>query len=446
MNIIEQTIKKFLKNYNINKPENIFLVAFSGGYDSMCLLNCLKNICENKIIAIHLNHNWRGEESDTEEKNCKEFCTKNSIEFYSEKLPSDIAHTETDARNARYDFFDRCAKKFHSNIIFTAHNKNDNAETLIYRIAKGTGISGLCGISSHRDIFYRPLLDIDRNTIEKYCKNNNLKPNNDSSNKDTIHKRNLIRSDILPLFQEINPNTINALTSLIQNAKDEEEIACEYIEQIKNKIQKNSKFNTKDFLNLSNPIQMRIIYDLVIPLVPQDYDKKRIQTLLKFIVENNTSKSGKICSVTTGYDLYVCEKYFELIEKKNNENINIKIDKTGEYKNGRITVNICECDSMPDKTDKHSGRVVYVDFSSIDFNFEFRNRQDGDIIQPYGMNGHQKLKKYLNSKKIPNHKKDELLFLTQGKEILWAPNIGLSDKIKVTKNPTHKIEVKTDGN
>ena len=62
------------------------------------------------------------------------------------------------------------------------------------------------------------------------------------------------------------------------------------------------------------------------------------------------------------------------------------------------------------------------------------------------MNGHQKLKKYLNSKKIPNHIKDELLFLTQGKEILWAPNIGLSDKIKVTKNPTHKIEVKTDGN
>jgi tRNA(Ile)-lysidine synthase len=87
-----------------------------------------------------------------------------------------------------------------------------------------------------------------------------------------------------------------------------------------------------------------------------------------------------------------------------------------------------------------------VDLSAVDFDFELRNRKDGDIIQPFGMNGHQKLKKYLNSKKIPNHKKDELIFLAQGNEILWAVDLGLSDKIKVTTKPTHKIEVKINGN
>lgn len=445
MNNIEQTITTFLKKYNIDKPKDIYLVAFSGGFDSMCLLNALKNCAKNKIVAVHLNHNWRGVESDGEEQNCKDFCKKIGVEFYAEKLPDGAPQTETEARNARYVFFEKCAKKFDSNIIFTAHNKNDNAETIIYRMAKGTGISGLCAILPNRGIFYRPLLNIERKDIEKYCKENNLTPNNDSSNSDKIHKRNLIRNDILPLLSKINSNINDSLNSLIQSAKEEEQIVAEYIELIENKILKGGKYKTKEFLNLAEPLQMRIIYNLITPLVPQDYDRQRIQTLLDFIKENYESKSGKICSVTTGYSLYVCEKYFELIKEKDAKKISIKINKIGEYKDGRISVNIRECTCIPDKTDKYSGGVVFVDFSSLDFDFEFRNRKDGDIIQPCGMKGHQKLKKYLNSRKIPNHKKDELLFLTQGNEILWAVGLGLSDKIKVTKNPTHKIEVKING-
>lgn len=446
MNNIEQTVKTFLKKYNIDKRENVYLVAFSGGFDSMCLLNALKNCTKDKIVAVHLNHNWRGEESDGEEQNCKDFCQKIGVEFYSEKLPDGVPQTETEARNARYDFFEKCAKKFGSKIIFTAHNKNDNAETLIYRLAKGTGVSGLCAIAPNRGLYYRPLLETDRKDIEKYCKENNLTPNNDSSNSDKIHKRNLIRSDILPLLSQINPNITDSLTSLIRSAKEEEQIVVEYIKLIEEKIFKDGKYRTKEFLKLSEPLQIRIIYNLVTPLVPQDYDRQRIQTLLDFVKENYESKSGKICSVTTGYNLYVCEKYFELVKEKEAQKISIKINKTGEYKDGRITVDIRECHSVSDKTDKFSGGTVFVDFSSLDFDFELRNRKDGDIIQPCGMNGHQKLKKYLNSRKIPNHKKDELLFLTQGNEILWAVGLGLSDKIKVTSKPTHKIEVKINGN
>lgn len=446
MNNIEQTIKKFLINYNLNSLESAYLVAFSGGYDSMCLLNALKNICKNKIIAIHLNHNWREEESDAEELNCANFCQKIGVEFYSEKLSKGVPNTETAARNARYEFFEKCAEKFNSKVIFTAHNKNDNAETLIYRMVKGTGVKGLEGIAANREIYYRPLLEISRKDIEKYCSDNNLIPNNDSSNKDKIHKRNLIRNDILPLFSQINPNIIDSLNSLALSAKEEEQIIKEYLELIKNKICHGEKFKTKEFLHLSDPIKMRIVYDIVAPLVPQNYDRERISILLDFIKNNHNSKSGKVCSVTTGYNLYVSEKYFELIKEKTTEKISIKINKNGEYKNGRITFSICKCDRFHNKTYKYSGRTVYVDLSSLNFNFEFRNRKEGDIIQPYGMDGHQKLKKYLNSKKIPNHEKDDLLFLAQGNEILWAVDLGLSDIIKVKTNPTHKIEVKIDGN
>lgn len=442
MNTIEQTIKNFLKEHNLDKSESIYLVAFSGGYDSMCLLNALKNISSNAITAIHLNHNWRGEESDSEEKNCKEFCKKTGVKFYSEKLPDDIPHCETEARNARYEFFEKCAKKFNTNIVFTAHNKNDNAETVLYRISKGTGIKGLKGIDKIRGIYYRPLLNTERKDIEKYCKTHHLNPNNDSSNNDNIHKRNLIRNDVLPLLQQINPDITESLNSLIKNANEEEQILNEYIDIIKNRICTETKFKMNDFLHLSYPVQMRLIYNLITPLVPQDYDRQRIQTLLDFINSNKNSKSGKICSVTTNYNLFVCSKYFELIKENKKEDVLIKINKTGEYKNGRITVNITECNSVPDKSNKFSGRTIYADLSSIDFDFELRTRNDGDIIQPFGLKGHQKLKKYLNSRKIPNHEKDSLLFLCQGNEVLWAVDLGISGKIKVKTVPTHKIEVR----
>ncbi|MBP3846592.1 tRNA lysidine(34) synthetase TilS [bacterium] len=446
MNLVEQTVKKFLEDYKLDKFDVPYLVAFSGGFDSMCLLNCLKNISNNRIIAIHLNHNWRGDESDIEEKNCKNFCKRIGVEFYSEKLPDGISCTETEARNYRYDFFEKCAKKFCSEIIFTAHNKNDNAETLLYRMAKGTGIVGLQGISPTRGLYYRPLLSTDRTTIEQYCNDYGLAPNNDSSNADNIHKRNLIRNEVLPKLKEINKNVIDSLNSLSQNATEEEQIINEYIEIIKGRICANDEYTTREFLKLSEPVQMRLIYNLVTPLVPQDYDRKRVKILYNFIHENYTSKSGKMCSVTSDYELFVSENHIKLLKKYHNEKISIKINQSGEYKNGRITVNICECNRMPDKTDKLSGGIVYVDLSAVDFDFELRNRNDGDIIQPLGMNGHQKLKKYLNSKKIPNYQKDELLFLAQGNEILWAINLGLSDKIKVKNKPTHKIEVKINGN
>lgn len=408
----------------------------------MCLLHALKQISSNRIVAIHLNHNWRGEESDNEELNCKSFCKSENIEFYSEKLPDNIEKNETAAREERYKFFERCSIKFGSRIIFTAHNKNDNAETLLYRITKGTGITGLQGIAPVRDLYYRPLLDSERFEIEEYCKLNNLNPNIDSSNDDVIHSRNLIRKIVLPELNKINPSIISSLNRLAQNAQEDTEIVDEYLELVKNKIFKNGEYNTSKFLELSYAMKMRMLYETVYPLVPQNYDRERIEILYNFILENKDSKSGKICSVTSGYNLFVCEKYFEIISSENSQSFLLKIDKCGEYKIGNSKVIISECQSLPESFESKSNSVVYVDLSGFDFDFCLRTRQNGDLIQPFGMSGHQKLKKYLNSRKIPNHQKDNLILLTKGNEVLWVCGLGISEKVRVKKQPTHKIEVK----
>ena len=204
--MIANEVKKFIDNYNLS---GTFIVAFSGGYDSMCLLDVLNKL-NYDVVAVHLNHNWRGEESFNEEQNCKNFAQSKGIKYYTEILPDNVEKTETAARIERYKFFEKCAKKFNSNVIFTAHNFDDNAETVLYRIIKGTGTIGLQGISEHRDIFYRPLLNVKRKEIEAYCKKNQLTPNVDSSNFNVNYKRNFIRHKILPLLNEINPKTMQS--------------------------------------------------------------------------------------------------------------------------------------------------------------------------------------------------------------------------------------------
>ena len=459
--MIEERVKSFIEKYNLSGK---FLVAFSGGFDSMCLLDVLHKMgCE--VVAIHLNHNWRGEESRQEEENCRKFAFERGIEFYSEILPDDIAQTENDARNARYEFFEKCAKKFNSKVVFTAHNYNDNAETVLYRIIKGTGTQGLQGILEHRDIYFRPLLSVSREDIEKYCLSNGLNPNKDSSNEDTKYKRNLIRKEILPLMQDINPNVIDAINSLSQIAKEDE------------KGENSQKYFVRQLLINNN----------------LDYDRKRIEELSNFIEKNKTSKSGKTISLSKDLWLFVNDKEIKVVTKPEKLNLEIKVNKEGEYEFGDKIFSIEAAKQLGSYAAKNlevqraGGQEVrlfndsslseilqskqpdtvlspyrpialspeisytsnfphdsefkaYISTDKIDFTL--RCRQDGDFIQPLGCKGKQKLKKYLNEKKVPKFEKDNIILLCKDKEVLWVSGYGLSEKIKVTDKPTHIIELR----
>jgi len=440
MDEICTTIKSFLKKYRLTGTTEVYLVAFSGGYDSMCLLDALKkSYPDAKIIALHLNHQWRGEESDREEDNCRRYCLQNNIEFYCENLPQSVPKTETAARDARYEFFERCAEKFNSRVVFTAHNANDNAETIIYRLCKGTGITGLCGISPHRGIYYRPLLTISREKIEKYCSKHSLKPNIDSSNSNTKYKRNFIRAEILPRLQKISTEAVNKINSLSDIAKDECEIITEYIELTTGKISNGNKIDTKKFFNLSTPLQKQIIYKIYTDN-KTDCDKNKILYLLKFLKDNAGSKSGKTCSLTDNIQLFINERYFEVIYPQPETDTYFHITKEGKYENDRFIFVLEKFDKEVKKFPNAESSTAYVDLKRFPVNFEIRTRQDGDYIYPFGFGGKQKLKKYLNAKKIPNHCKDAILLLTSDKEVLWAINYGISDRIKVTTKPTHRIK------
>lgn len=430
MNITE-TVKSFLREYKLDKKK--LLVAFSGGYDSLCLLDILHKLGLNPI-AIHLNHNWRGEESLRDENFCCEYCKSRGIEFYTEKLSADIPHTETAAREARYNFFEKCAAKFNSNAVLTAHNLDDLAETMIYRIIKGTGVVGLKGISKQRGNFYRPLLDVSRSEIEAYCKENNLTGVNDSSNNDIKYKRNFIRHKLLPLIAEINENYPQALKSLSEIADETSGIINEFMERIKEETEN----STQKFVKLGKHAQNYFIHDYF-KRNNLEYDRRKITDVVDFINQNANSKSGRKASVTKDLWIFASEKKFEFITSKPVSAEAMQIKDVGSYEFGTYEFSIEKADSLPEKFPPDKDMTAFVTLKEIDFTL--RTRKEGDYICQLGTKGSQTLKKYLNEKKIPNHEKDSVVLLCRDNEILWAAGYGISEKIKVVNKPTHVIKL-----
>lgn len=445
-----ESVEKFLYEYELTKAEKTFLVGFSGGCDSLCLLDILHTLSLKygfKLVALHLNHNWRGEESLRDEQSCKNFCEKMGIEYISETLEN--AHkTESFAREARYEFFLRQSKKYPNSAIFTAHTRTDNAETVIYRIIKGTGLTGLKGIPPMRMLedvpVYRPLLKQSRKNIEDYCSSKGLVANVDSSNFDISYKRNFIRHKIMPLFDEINFHAEKSIINLAKMASSHLNIIEEYMDIIKKDLFEDSKVLTQKFMDLSNDVKKKIIYDACLKQ-NLEYDSKKIQNILEFIKENATSKAGSRYSLTNDLWLFVNAKYIYLIDKLAQKNdCEIKIINEGEYK-------FCESpkvfsiqkyeDSEQVKFPNEKENYAYVNLSEIGLDLTVRTRRDGDYITPFGMSGSMKLKKYLNSKGISQHEKDSLILLCKGQEVLWVCGVGLSNKLKVVNQPSHVIKL-----
>jgi len=238
--IMEEKIQKTIKQYNMIESGDKIVLGVSGGPDSICMLeilNKLKNELKFDIVVAHVNHMIR-EEAEEDEKYVLEFCKNRKIECYTKKIDvlelskMEKISTEEAGRKARYKFFEEILKITNSNKIATAHTANDNAETVLMNIIRGSGMSGLKGIEEKRDVYIRPLIYTLREEIEKFCEENSLNPRIDKTNMENIYTRNKIRNLLIPFIQkEFNPNIIDGINRLSAIAKQENE----YLEKVTEK-------------------------------------------------------------------------------------------------------------------------------------------------------------------------------------------------------------------
>lgn len=237
---MKEKVLETIKKYKQIENGDSIVVGVSGGPDSICLLNILREIKEEKRLDIkinvaHINHLIR-EEAIEDEKYVEEYCEKNNIPFFAKRIDvisraqEDKTGTEETGRIARYEFFEEVLEKTKSNKIATAHTANDNAETVLMNIIRGSGTSGLKGIQPVRSKkFIRPLIEITRPEIEEYCTKENLNPRYDKTNKENIYTRNKVRNLLIPYIEkEFNPNIVNTLNRLSKISREE----TEYIEKI----------------------------------------------------------------------------------------------------------------------------------------------------------------------------------------------------------------------
>ena len=239
----EKVLKTIEENSLIQKNDKV-IVGVSGVPDSMCLLDTLYDLKEKlqiEIIVCHINHGIR-KEADEETLYVQEYCKNHNIPCYVKrenvkKLANEQKlGTEEMGRKIRYEFFEEIAIKEKANKIATAHTINDNVETVLMNLLRGSAVSGLKGIEIKRDIvliaYIRPIRECTRTEIEEYCKEKNLNPKIDKSNLENIYTRNKIRNKLIPYLQEeFNPNIIETINRLSDLAKEDEE----YFTQIVNK-------------------------------------------------------------------------------------------------------------------------------------------------------------------------------------------------------------------
>ena len=253
---------KFLKNQKIG-------LAVSGGIDSMVMLDVFCKISREynlKLYVMHYNHKWR-KKSHVDAELVKKYCKENKTNFLYKENKGKILKDEEIARNERYSFFEKCAKRFSLKIICTAHHKDDQLETVLFRLARGTGPNGLSPIKEFRELpngikIFRPLLNVWKKDISKYAVKNKISYIEDKTNLDVIYKRNLIRRKILPLLKRINPEVENNILAFSDLAYSQHVALDAYFSVLLKKIRIGSSLtlNRNKFLKLGYYTQIAFIY------------------------------------------------------------------------------------------------------------------------------------------------------------------------------------------
>ena len=305
---MEDNILEIIKKYNLIENGDKIVVGVSGGPDSITLLNILKNIKENKyinfeIIVCHINHMIRQEAIEDEEY-VKKYCKDNNIKCYVKKIEvekmaeTQKIGTEEAGRKARYEFFNEVLEKTNSNKIATAHTANDNAETVLMNIIRGSGTAGLKGIEIKRDNLIRPLIESTREEIENYCAKNSLNPRIDKTNFENIYTRNKIRNMLIPYIKEnFNPNIIDSINRLSDLSKQENTYLDKVTQKAYNQLlieEKNGEIilDLKAFNSQELVIKNRLVLYTINKVLGtrSGIEKKNIEDIIKLCSNNIGNK------------------------------------------------------------------------------------------------------------------------------------------------------------
>ncbi len=447
----EQRFLKFISDYDLIDKGDKILAALSGGPDSVLLLHLLKKFQKKfqlKIAAFHLNHKIRGKDADRDESFCKKLCAALGVEFFtsSEDVPLHAKQKklslEEAGRNIRYDYLNKIAFEHGFNKIATAHNCDDNTETILLNVIKGTGLNGLTGIPIKRGNIIRPMLALTKKEILNYLNLNEIKFRTDKTNLQSENDRSYLRNKIIPLIKnKLNPSVDrNLFTSALIFKNYQAYISKKASEAVSKAVRSDGEvliFRIDVLRKIEKEILgegFKIILETKLS-VETDYDEvSKLILLMSKNAGKRVSLSGNYTAIRERDEIRLSKvnKPGRFVSKKINPGETIKIDDK--------TIYISTAINPPEK---YSGNrfIEYIDADKISIPFILRRWKAGDKFIPLGSIGTKKISDFLNEQKVPVHlKKEQLVFACGGRnvsdnsheKIIWVVGFRIDDRFKVT--------------
>ena len=429
------------KKYNLIESNDIIVVGFSGGPDSVFLVEMLKKLqhfFNFKIYLVHINHLLRGEDADSDENFSFEYAKKNNLEIFIKRIPvkeiaKEIGKTlEEVGREERYKFFSEIYEKVRATKIATAHNKDDQIETFLFRLIRGTSLQGLEGIKIKNNNVIRPISEIYKKDILEYLNKNEIQYKIDKTNFENEFTRNSIRLDLIPFIEErYNIKFKDKIFSLIKEIRENNQ---------------NNSLNLSDYTDSEN----RIILEKTKFL--SNFDKKNLLSLFlnKKNIEVNRNKIDEINSLiksngTKKIDLdktyRVVKDYTHLyIEEKkqdytiNNSTIQLKIPSEQVFNNFKISVEIAKNLYIPKEKNQYLLDTLYNDI------IEIRYRKEGDRIF-LDENHSKKIKEIFIEQKIPKDIRDRIPIFLYNNNIFWIYNVKKAYIPKIDQDISKLVKV-----
>lgn len=419
-------VEKTLRDFEMLNYSDKVVVALSGGADSVALLYALNSVKEKynlTLYACHLNHLIRGEEAQRDEDFVKNLCEKLGVELFVKR--EDVVKIANDqkislelcGRNLRYKFFAELSEKLSAKIA-TAHTASDNIETVLFNIARGTSITGLCGIRAKRDYIIRPLIMCSREEVERYCEENSLEFVTDSSNLTDDYTRNNIRHNAVPTLKAVNPDLSTSVTRM-----------CSDMSDIKDFL---DKYSEKEIKNCETEY---------------GYSCEKLLKLDRAVLTNSLS----IIAKRNGAD--VSHRHIDLIIEKMSDGgcVDLPDNKRAVCKQGILRI-VSESDALefeecpiresrlfryiPKEEIKNVNKKLLKDCISCDIiteNTLVRTKREGDRFALPNRLVTKTLKKLFNELKIPAEKRSSLILVANGNDVLFIESVGVSEKAKVTE-------------
>lgn len=442
---MESKIQRFIKLHNLLEQDKPVLAGISGGADSVALALVLKQL-GYALTAVHCNFHLRGEESDRDEQFVRDFCQQQEIPLYVKDFQTEEyakekkISIEMAARELRYAYFHELMKSTKISVLAVAHHQNDQAETLLINLIRGTGIHGLRGMLPKNGETVRPMLCVTREEILDYLAEKGQEFVTDSTNLSTDYTRNKIRLELLPYLKTLNPSIISTLNHTALNLSEAENL---YNRQMRTEIQNlilsdsytlgETPLLLKRADSSMKSAEMKPVWHEI--LFPYGFTETQVENILSL----NVTDCGK-AFYANNWELIVDRD--EVILRKNNEEdfediLIYDTDVYATFLEVKVNIDILKRKYYP-VIEKES-RVALLDYDKLVFPLQIRKVQAGDKFVPLGMKGKKLISDFLTDQKAKSwEKKDQLILCDAQGEILWVIGRRISGKYAIS-DKTQKI-------